>query len=822
MRTFAKTLALASLAAAALAPDALAVRAIKTPVAYRQPDGSLITLLKSGDERSHLLMTTDRCPVIQGDDGFYRFATLNSQGRLEATTLPAADAAKRTPAQKAVALPLSASQETALLSARPNRRRTVAQDGMGRFTSTFPRKGDINAVVILVEYKDVAFNLQDPHEYFHGLLNTPGFSDYNATGCAAEYFRFNSHDQFRPVFDVLGPVRLRNNRSYYGGNDTWGNDKNAEQMVVEAVKELDPEVDFSRYDMDGDGVVDNIYVIYAGQGEASYGPPSSVWPHSWTMDEAGISLSADGVKINTYGCSNEWESSRPDGVGTFIHEFSHVMGLPDLYPTAGSDADYTPGEWSVLDYGPYNNDGCTPPNYSAYERLAMGWIDPLVVDGPMTVELPDLSASNCAGIIQTPAETEYYLLENRQQSGWDAYLPGHGMLIWHIDFDQKVFDANAVNNDRAHQYVELKKANNKATSDLAGWAWPGTSGAMDFTDSTKPSMKTWNGTALNLPLTEIAENRGVVSFNVAGGAPRILPPVANPPLLVGADWFDASWEAAEGATDYLLTVLYRTPGGEKQTESCDMGSGKTFSLPQGWTSSATDLYTTTGNYGEASPSYKMARNGCTLTSPVMDSDVKQVSMWMKGQNTDDSSCLNITGVKEDGSEVELGSLYPEKNQEASFTLTVHVEGIRQIVFSYFKSVGNLALDDVVIEAGGSTSGILTGYDRLPTNGQTTMRVELPAMEPGTQWSYYVEASDGQYISRPSETIQVELTASAIESISDNHLKVEGRHISSASPFEVYDTAGRRISASTHQATLPSAGLYIVRTPNGATRKLAVR
>ena len=165
----------------------------------------------------------------------------------------------------------------------------------------------------------------------------------------------------------------------------YGNDQRPEEMIIEACQMLDDTVDFSEYDRDGDGYIDNVFVFYAGRGEASGGASDTVWPHSWDITAAtSVPYVFDGVRLDRYGCSNEWEVDRPDGVGTFVHEFSHVMGLPDLYATKYTGA-FTPGAWSAMDYGPYNNDGCTPPLYSAFERYSLGWIEPLPIDGPVNV-----------------------------------------------------------------------------------------------------------------------------------------------------------------------------------------------------------------------------------------------------------------------------------------------------------------------------------------------------------------------------------------------------------------------------------------------------
>ncbi|MDE6556792.1 MAG: M6 family metalloprotease domain-containing protein, partial [Duncaniella sp.] len=415
---------------------------------------------------------------------------------------------------------------------------------------------------------------------FNRMLNEPGFSDYGATGSAVDYFIESSGGIFRPEFDVFGPVTLPNKMSYYGGNLTlMGGDKNAEAMIIEACQLLDDTVDFSPYDRDGDGFIDNVFVIYAGYGEASSGIADTVWPHSWDITKATTTpYIFDNVQLNRYACSNEWMDGRPDGVGTFVHEFSHVMGLPDLYATSYNES-FTPGTWSCIDRGSYNNVGMTPPLYSAFERYALGWIEPVEINGPMDVTLPAIGANQCA-IVKTDNPNEYFLFENRQQTSWDTYIPGHGMIVWHVDFDGPVWTSNVVNNTPDHQYVDLIEADgtqNELTrqSDV----FPGTGGITSFTSTTTPAFKTWNGTLIDLPITNIAENNGVITFKVAGGrTDNFTAPVAVAATNVTPTSFVANWNAVEGAPGYVVTL--RSTGEEMVTviENFNVGTSTSFTF----------------------------------------------------------------------------------------------------------------------------------------------------------------------------------------------------------------------------------------------------
>lgn len=483
------------------AQDAYAKPAKKGLRQVTMTDGTTVRVQKFGDEFNHYTLTEEGRPVVQSEEGWEYLDT-------DAETLRARKA-RRTPVYA-----LSNGSDTR---------------GPG-LMDNFPCHGEQFGLVVLVEYTDVKFRTSNPKEYYTAMLNEKGFSKNGNVASARDYFIDNSNGIFTPTFDVYGPVTLGNKMSYYGGNDRWGYDKRAELMALEACQQLDATVDFSKYDRDGDGYIDNIYVYYAGYGEADYDDENTVWPHSWSLEESmtdgGVITKDyyfDGVKLNKYACSNEldgWSKTyRPDGIGTFVHEFSHVMGLPDLYCTIDTEGmktePFTPGEYSVLDYGPYNGDGCVPPRYSAYERYALDWLKPCVLNSTRNVRLNTI-AENVAYIIPTDRDREYFLIENRQNEGWDTYIPYHGMLVWHVDFLESVFQGNSVNNTASHQYVDLVEADNKQTeTTVTGDPFPGASKVKTFGFSTTPSLKSWRNKELVInSISNIAEDdlTGHVTF----------------------------------------------------------------------------------------------------------------------------------------------------------------------------------------------------------------------------------------------------------------------------------------------------------------------
>lgn len=537
-----------------------------------QPDGTTLEVRLIGDERAHCYVTTDFVPVLRDADGRYCYATLDAHGNAVASTMVARNESMRTAAEasfvkKADRELLSARilDPAAAVSRKSAPARANQSSGLGLTKALFPHEGDVRALVLLIEYSDVKFRTPNAGEYYNRFLNEEGFSSHNGTGSARDYFIASSNGQFRPTFDVYGPATLDLPRSYYGANTTRGDDAHAAQMVYDACLKLDDVINFADYDTDNDGEVDNIYVIYADQGEASYGPAESIWPHQWQLAGEKLELTLDGKKIDHYGCCNEYDDVRPSGIGTFCHEFGHVMGLPDIYATnSGSAYNLTPGTWCIMDYGSYNNDGRTPPSYSVFERNAMGWIDLAEITGRNTFVLENIHDSNQGCIINTTNASEFFLFENRQQTGWDKYLPGHGMLVWHIDYNETVFANNTANNSPYHQYIDIEEAcgyaNNQSTTALAQYPFPGTAGKTEFTDETSPSMMTWSGQKMKLPITDITETDGVIMFNVAGGRIDLDAPVAT--VTGQADGaFTLSWEPVSLAIAYEINVYTKDGDG---------------------------------------------------------------------------------------------------------------------------------------------------------------------------------------------------------------------------------------------------------------------
>lgn len=526
--------------ALACAASSWAIPAKRAAYDFTQPDGSTITLTLAGDEYCSYYLTDDGQVALRRDGAFY-FATVGPDGTLAPSAVLASNAESRTPEQDAFLRSASAEAISDAMNAqalssnlmqtrikameisesapRASRSESNVAYGVGTFrNNTHPKKGDVNALVVLIEYKDVKFLKSDEetHDYFNRMLNEPGFADINATGSCKDYFEAASMGQFTPKFTLAGPLTLPKTRSYYGAHKGSSNDADPYRMVIDALDILiEQKFDFAPFDNDGDGYVDNIFFFYAGQGEAQTGIEEAIWPHASSLaaylwPRRGYAV-GNGLWADSYGCSCELidlQGTLLDGIGTFCHEYSHILGLPDLYNTVDGSVNYTPGQWNVMDQGSYNNNSRTPPTYSAFERNAMGWLDMREFSGKGTLTLDPISDSNIAYVINTEKDNEFYLIENRQKKDWDLFLPHHGMLAWHIDFNSQTWDRNTVNNNSTHQGVDLVEASGKVGSSviyLRSYPFPGSSKVKTFAPSS------WAGVDTKVSLTNITETDGVIT-----------------------------------------------------------------------------------------------------------------------------------------------------------------------------------------------------------------------------------------------------------------------------------------------------------------------
>ena len=323
-------------------------------------------------------------------------------------------------------------------------------------------------LVILVSFKDCDFSREDPLGDYDKIFNQPGYNEGLGAGCVADYYRDQSGGRFNMSCDVFGPFKVDTLAQPYDKptSSTKNYGRAAMERATRMMIEANPSHDFKQYDWNGDGKIEQVIYVFAGYGgnqssEKAYG---YVWPNTSSFSTI---TTPDGMKISSYTVSAElWTNNRSCGIGTICHEYSHGLGLPDIYPT--NDTAYsTCDEWDLMDGGNFVNLGWCPPNYSPYEKLLLGWLNPIELTERTTVT--DLQSVSEGGAVYRISHTanEYLLLENRQWTGWDAGLPGKGLTIWHINHSDSKRSSNTVNNTPSALGCQLVHADNL---DYTAWA----------------------------------------------------------------------------------------------------------------------------------------------------------------------------------------------------------------------------------------------------------------------------------------------------------------------------------------------------------------
>lgn len=403
-------------------------------------------------------------------------------------------------------------------------------------------KGVKKGLVVLVDFKNKKFADGHDLEYYKNVINGKDFSDEEEgyVGSVRDYFLAQSNGQFELDFDVVGPVTMSKNYGYYGNDGAYQKDEKVYEMIKEACDGIQDKVNLKDYDWDGDGEADQVFFLYAGLGQASGGSAGTVWPHESELRywPCGV-LSYSTGKINTYACANELQpetqgSSRyiSAGIGTICHEFSHCLGFADMYDTTGGGG-YGMSVFDVMDQGSYNGNGFVPCNYTAFERIYAGWVEAIELIDPATVkDMKSVSDYGRPFIMYNYKNTnEYFLMENRQNTGWDKGLYGsNGLLIVHVNYVPSRWANNSVNSSaekiQCCTVVNADGSRENTQYSLQGDLYPyevkGVTMNDEFTDESEPAAKLYtknsdNSYALGIPITQIKRSKGSVSFLVCGG-----------------------------------------------------------------------------------------------------------------------------------------------------------------------------------------------------------------------------------------------------------------------------------------------------------------
>lgn len=415
-------------------------------------------------------------------------------------------------------------------------------------------EGKKKGIIILVQFPNQKFEEGHDNAYYKMVANEKGLTHKDGyVGSVSDYFLSQSNGKFELDFDIAGPYTLSHTSSYYGKNDGANIDVKVGYMIQEGCDAAVADgFNFNDYDWDGDGYADQVFVLYAGLGEASGGDAKTVWPHEYqiryTCVGKVLNYTTEGKgKVDTYACANEMErvineytgqytnETKLAGIGTICHEFSHCLGFADMYDTSNG-GNYGMGFFDVMSSGSYNGGGFVPCNYTAYERIYAGWTEPIVLkDHPASVKA--MKSTQDYGrpfiIYNDKHKDEFYTLENREKKGWDAALYGGGMMITHVDYDQSVWGVNHVNASASdHQRCTIFHADNddngqdlgSIKNDLYPYMVSGRVMNDELTDDSRPAAKLYNRNAdgtkyMGKPVTAIRKNAdGTMSFDFMGGS----------------------------------------------------------------------------------------------------------------------------------------------------------------------------------------------------------------------------------------------------------------------------------------------------------------
>lgn len=524
------------------AHEVFSVGAYPYPQEIKQPDGSTLTIKVHGDEWYNWITTADGFRILKNKNGFFEYASQLKSGEIVLSGIKASNPGQRN------------NQENNFLHSIPKNigisRQAFNEIREAKYKSYlksatmstfFPSSGENNLLLILANFSDTdtTFSTGD----FHNFMNEAG---YDGTGSFRDYYQEVSGGALTINTTVTQWMEVPGNHDYYGPENKWG------EFALQAVQAAAASgIDFSQFDNDGDGVVEGVAIVHQGAGQEVTSDESDIWSHSYAFSSWGVAESErtfNGVVVDQYTIQPEWRSSLGDinTIGVICHEFGHNLGLLDFYDTnedTNGQYDGT-GVWDIMASGTYNGipGGSTPAHHNPFSKAELGWINVTLINEPSEITLNPIYTSGEVLKINSPVENEYLLLENRQKTGFDAYIPGGGMLIYHADGNliEERRQSNNINVD-SHQAFYPIAAN--GTIDDASCPFPGTAGATALTDSTTPAMETWDGQGFNRSITAIEMIGEVISFDfmsIQDGSPIEFDAIASDDRKIDLSWTPAT------------------------------------------------------------------------------------------------------------------------------------------------------------------------------------------------------------------------------------------------------------------------------------------
>lgn len=496
--------------------EGYAVPAYPHKISFKLKDGSEVTIKLRGDEFNKWATTTDNYTLLpKGNEWF--FATVDSTGNAICSTYKLCADSKRSDS-----LQLFLTKQPKGISPKikisDNRKNLIPNNNITQISNK-PVVGERRALVILMHFPNLSFIKSKAD--FEDLFNKENYNIDGAQGSVYDYFCEASNGQLSFHCDVLGPYKASHDMYYYGSNGIGGTDTNPYELFQEAVEYAAKEVNFADYDTDKDGYLDNFHIIFAGYGEEAGGSPSTIWSHEATFPP----IMVDGARIASYSCTPELRGNNGNGIsriGACCHEMGHALGAMDYYDTdyAAEGSYEGTGEWDIMAQGSWNNDGITPAHFNPYVMAYnFGWVDIKLLSKSGDYTTTSTSEKDVVYRINTASEGDYYLLEERTRTGFDSFIPGEGLMIYHVNplIEERSAD-NTINNTSPQMMYPVcasSTASKPSTTpnsygdiNSTGCPFPGNSGKTTFDKQTIPSAFAWDGSEVTFKISEIKKISG--------------------------------------------------------------------------------------------------------------------------------------------------------------------------------------------------------------------------------------------------------------------------------------------------------------------------
>jgi M6 family metalloprotease-like protein len=603
-----------------------AVPAYPHPIEFTQPDGSVITIQLKGDEKVKWAETMDGYTILVNSNGEYQYAIIDESGDLTFSGILVSNINSRTIKETSLLSKIEKGLFFSKIQIQMMKEVWEIKDKSN--SKAFPTTGTPKLVCILMQTPDKSF-IKTKAE-FNALFNQLNYTVGGATGSVKDYYLENSYGQLDLTVDVFGPYTASQNMSYYADD--------ARPLVTEGVQLANAEANFADYDNDNDGWVDAVYMIFAGYGQEAGGGSGTIWSHAWAINP----IQLDGKWISRYACSPELRGSSGTNltrIGVIGHEFGHVLGAPDYYDTnydTGGQFHGT-GQWDMMAGGSWNDGGATPAHHNGFTKVYFyNWASATILSTPSTITLYNAAEnSNSFYRYNTTTSGEYFLVENREKHKFDSYIPGSGMIIYHVHSGVMSSASNNTINTTHPQrmYPVSQNATMDPTSspssygniNAANCAWTGTTGKTAFTDATLPSSKSWAGANTAKPITSILRNgtAKTVTFDFMGGGN--LPVVTtNAVTLITATTARSGGSVSSdgGSTVILRGVAYATtqnPTTANSTVPSGIGTGNFVSNMTGL-AHATTYYVRAFATNASGTSYGEQFSFTTLASPTVSTN----------------------------------------------------------------------------------------------------------------------------------------------------------------------------------------------------------